>query len=102
MTQRPYLSNNYLAVIFRQCISGRLAEGMLTGMALESLTAANLADVPQRWARPGRIAGSSRKTCSKSGALGLLPSSRAAPSRGGAAGAAGFVPAAPACLARVS
>jgi hypothetical protein len=48
MTQRPYLSNKYLAVIFRQCISGRLAEGMLTGMALESLTAANLADVPQR------------------------------------------------------
>ena len=47
MTQRPHLTNKYIAVIFRQRISRRLAEGMLTGMALESLTAANLAYLPQ-------------------------------------------------------
>jgi hypothetical protein len=34
-------------VIFRQRISRRLAEGMALGMALESLTAANLAYINQ-------------------------------------------------------
>jgi enoyl-CoA hydratase/carnithine racemase len=48
MTQRPHLTNKYIAVIFRQRISRRLAEGMLTGMALESLTAANLAYLAPR------------------------------------------------------
>jgi enoyl-CoA hydratase/carnithine racemase len=43
MTARPQLTNRYMAVIFRQRISRRLAEGMALGMALESLTAANLA-----------------------------------------------------------
>jgi enoyl-CoA hydratase/carnithine racemase len=47
MTRRPHLTNKYIAVIFRQRISRRLAEGMLTGMALESLTAANLAYLSQ-------------------------------------------------------
>jgi enoyl-CoA hydratase/carnithine racemase len=47
MTQRPHLTNKYIAVIFRQRISRRLAEGTLTGMALESLTAANLAYLQQ-------------------------------------------------------
>jgi enoyl-CoA hydratase/carnithine racemase len=47
MTRRPHLTNKYIAVVFRQRISRRLAEGMLTGMALESLTAANLAYLPQ-------------------------------------------------------
>jgi enoyl-CoA hydratase/carnithine racemase len=47
MTQRPHLTNKYIAVVFRQRISRRLAEGMLTGMALESLTAANLAYLQQ-------------------------------------------------------
>jgi hypothetical protein len=32
-----------MAVVFRQRISRRLAEGMLTGMALDGVTAANLA-----------------------------------------------------------
>jgi enoyl-CoA hydratase/carnithine racemase len=43
MTHRPQLTNRYMAVLFRQRISRRLAEGMALGMALESLTAANLA-----------------------------------------------------------
>jgi enoyl-CoA hydratase/carnithine racemase len=43
MTQRPHLTNKYMAVVFRQRISRRLAEGTLAGMALEGLTAANLA-----------------------------------------------------------
>jgi hypothetical protein len=43
MTQRPHLTNKYIAVVFRQRISRRPAEGTLAGMALESLTAANLA-----------------------------------------------------------
>jgi enoyl-CoA hydratase/carnithine racemase len=43
MTQRPQLTNRYMAVLFRQRISRRLAEGMALGMALEALTAANLA-----------------------------------------------------------
>jgi enoyl-CoA hydratase/carnithine racemase len=47
MTQRPHLTNKYIAVVFRQRISRRLAEGMLAGMALESLTAANLAYLSQ-------------------------------------------------------
>lgn len=42
MTSRPQLTNRYMAVIFRQRISRRLAEGMAVGFALESLTAANL------------------------------------------------------------
>jgi enoyl-CoA hydratase/carnithine racemase len=47
MTGRPQLTNRYIAVIFRQRISRRLAEGMALGMALESLTAANLAYASQ-------------------------------------------------------
>jgi hypothetical protein len=43
MTQRPHLTNKYMAMVFRQRISRRLAEGILAGMALESVTAANLA-----------------------------------------------------------
>jgi len=43
MTARPQLTNRYIALIFRQRISRRLSEGMAVGMALESLTAANLA-----------------------------------------------------------
>jgi hypothetical protein len=39
MIQRPHLTNKYAAVVFRQRISRRLAEGALTGMALGSLTA---------------------------------------------------------------
>jgi enoyl-CoA hydratase/carnithine racemase len=47
MTARPQLTNRYLALIFRQRISRRLDEGMALGMALESLTAANLAYIGQ-------------------------------------------------------
>jgi enoyl-CoA hydratase/carnithine racemase len=47
MTRRPQLTNRYMAVIFRQRISRRLTEGMALGMALESLTAANLAYLNQ-------------------------------------------------------
>ena len=47
MTALPQLTNRYIALIFRQRISRRLAEGMATGMALECLTAANLAYVSQ-------------------------------------------------------
>jgi enoyl-CoA hydratase/carnithine racemase len=47
MTARPQLTNRYMALIFRQRISRRLAEGMAVGMALESLTAANLAYASQ-------------------------------------------------------
>jgi enoyl-CoA hydratase/carnithine racemase len=43
MTARPQLTNRYMALIFRQRISRRLTEGMALGMALESLTGANLA-----------------------------------------------------------
>src|SRR4029077_6490894 len=43
MTRRPHLTNKYMAVVFRQRISRRLAEGTWAGMAMESLTAANLA-----------------------------------------------------------
>jgi enoyl-CoA hydratase/carnithine racemase len=47
MTARPQLTNRYIAVILRQRISRRLTEGMAVGMALESLTAANLAYASQ-------------------------------------------------------
>jgi enoyl-CoA hydratase/carnithine racemase len=47
MTARPQLTNRYIAVIFRERISRRLTEGMALGMALESLTAANLAYLSQ-------------------------------------------------------
>jgi enoyl-CoA hydratase/carnithine racemase len=47
MTARPQLTNRYIALIFRQRISRRLTEGMALGMALESLTAANLAYASQ-------------------------------------------------------
>jgi enoyl-CoA hydratase/carnithine racemase len=40
---RPQLLNRYIAVTLRQRISRRLAEGLALGLALESLTAANLA-----------------------------------------------------------
>ena len=43
MTAIPQLTNRYMALIFRQRISRRLTEGMSLGMALECLTAANLA-----------------------------------------------------------
>src|SRR6201981_745874 len=39
----PQLTSRYMAVLFRQRISRRLAEGTSLGMALEALTAANLA-----------------------------------------------------------
>ena len=47
MTTRPQLTNRYTAVVFRQRISRRLAEGMALGMSLEALTAANLAYLSQ-------------------------------------------------------
>ena len=47
MTTRPQLTNRYIALVFRQRISRRLTEGMALGMALESLTAANLAYASQ-------------------------------------------------------
>ena len=47
MAARPQLTNRYIALIFRQRISRRLAEGIADGMALESLTAANLAYAAQ-------------------------------------------------------
>jgi hypothetical protein len=47
MAARPQLTNRYTAVIFRQRISRRLAEGMALGMALELVTAANLPYVSQ-------------------------------------------------------
>jgi hypothetical protein len=47
MTKRPHLTNKYTAVVFRQSISRRLAKGMLAGMALEGVTAANLAYLQQ-------------------------------------------------------
>lgn len=51
MTQRPQLTNRYMAALFRQRISRRLAEGMALGLALESLTAANLAYAQPRPSR---------------------------------------------------
>jgi enoyl-CoA hydratase/carnithine racemase len=47
MVARPQLTNRYIAVIFRQRISRRLTEWMALGMALEMLTAANLAYISQ-------------------------------------------------------
>ena len=47
MTHRPHLTNKYMAVVVRQRISRRLSDGMLAGMALESVTAANLAYLQQ-------------------------------------------------------
>ena len=47
MTANPQLTNRYVAMIFRQRISRRLSEGMALGMALESLTAANLPYISQ-------------------------------------------------------
>jgi enoyl-CoA hydratase/carnithine racemase len=47
MTRRAHLTNKYMAGICRQGIGRRLAEGMLTGMALEGVTAANLSYLPQ-------------------------------------------------------
>src|ERR1700758_3528339 len=43
ITALPQLTSRYMAVLFRQRISRRLAEGTSLGMALEALTAANLA-----------------------------------------------------------
>jgi enoyl-CoA hydratase/carnithine racemase len=43
ITALPQLTSRYMAVVFRQRISGRLAEGSSLGTALEALTAANLA-----------------------------------------------------------
>ena len=48
MTTQPQLTNRYIALVFRQRIRRRLTEGMALGMALESLTAANLAYASQR------------------------------------------------------
>jgi enoyl-CoA hydratase/carnithine racemase len=47
LAAKPQLLTRYLAVTLRQRISRRMAEGTLVGMALESLTAANLAYLPQ-------------------------------------------------------
>jgi enoyl-CoA hydratase/carnithine racemase len=43
ITALSQLTSRYMAVLFRQRISRRLAEGTSLGMALEALTAANLA-----------------------------------------------------------
>lgn len=43
LAAKPQLLTRYAAVTLRQRISRRMAEGTLVGMALESLTAANLA-----------------------------------------------------------
>jgi enoyl-CoA hydratase/carnithine racemase len=47
MAARPQLLNRYLAVALRQRLSQRMAEGTALGLALESLTAANLAYLPK-------------------------------------------------------
>jgi enoyl-CoA hydratase/carnithine racemase len=47
LAAKPQLLTRYLAVTLRQRISRRMAEGTALGMALESLTAANLAYLPQ-------------------------------------------------------
>jgi enoyl-CoA hydratase/carnithine racemase len=46
LAARPQLLTRYAAVTLRQRISRRMAEGTALGMALESLTAANLAYLP--------------------------------------------------------
>jgi enoyl-CoA hydratase/carnithine racemase len=43
MAAKPQLTNRYLAVALRQRLSQRMAEGAALGLALESLSAANLA-----------------------------------------------------------
>ena len=48
LAARPQLLTRYAAITLRQRISRRMAEGTALGMALESLTAANLAYLPQR------------------------------------------------------
>jgi len=47
LAAKPQLLTRYIAVTLRQRISRRMAEGTLVGMALESLTAANLAYLSQ-------------------------------------------------------
>jgi len=47
LAAKPQLLTRYIAVTLRQRISRRMAEGTLVGMALESLTAANLAYLGQ-------------------------------------------------------
>jgi enoyl-CoA hydratase/carnithine racemase len=47
LAARPQLLTRYAAITLRQRISRRMAEGTALGMALESLTAANLAYLPQ-------------------------------------------------------
>ncbi|HEX4671039.1 MAG TPA: enoyl-CoA hydratase/isomerase family protein [Solirubrobacteraceae bacterium] len=47
LAANPQLLTRYLAVTLRQRISRRMAEGTALGMALEGLTAANLAYLPQ-------------------------------------------------------
>jgi enoyl-CoA hydratase/carnithine racemase len=47
MAARPQLLNRYLAVALRQRLSQRMADGTALGLALEALTAANLAYLPQ-------------------------------------------------------
>ncbi|HEY2658055.1 MAG TPA: enoyl-CoA hydratase/isomerase family protein [Solirubrobacteraceae bacterium] len=48
LAARAQLLTRYAAITLRQRISRRMAEGTALGMALESLTAANLAYLPQR------------------------------------------------------
>ncbi|MBC7267324.1 MAG: enoyl-CoA hydratase/isomerase family protein, partial [Streptomyces sp.] len=43
LAAKPQLLTRYLAVTLRQRISRRMAEGLQLGMALEGLTAADLA-----------------------------------------------------------
>jgi enoyl-CoA hydratase/carnithine racemase len=47
LAAKPQLLTRYIAVTLRQRISRRIAEGTVLGMALEGLTAANLAYLPQ-------------------------------------------------------
>jgi enoyl-CoA hydratase/carnithine racemase len=47
LAAKPQLLTRYAAITLRQRISRRMAEGTALGMALESLTAANLAYLPQ-------------------------------------------------------
>jgi enoyl-CoA hydratase/carnithine racemase len=47
LAAKPQLLTRYTAITLRQRISRRMAEGTALGMALESLTAANLAYLPQ-------------------------------------------------------
>jgi enoyl-CoA hydratase/carnithine racemase len=47
MATKPQLLNRYAAVALRQRLGQRMAEGTTLGMALEALTAANLAYLPR-------------------------------------------------------